>query len=92
LRGIVHIADHNVETNPQGRFLFVENDDRPGIVGMIGTALGSAAVNIANMALSRSLDRARAVTVIEVDTEPPAQLLENLRATAGIIRVLSFEL
>ncbi len=89
---IVHIAGHNVETNPQGRFLFVENDDRPGIVGMIGTALGSAAVNIANMALSRSLDRARAVTVIEVDTEPPVQLLENLRSTAGIIRVLSFEL
>jgi len=89
---IVHIAGHNVETSPQGRFLFVENDDRPGIVGMIGTALGSAAVNIANMALSRSLDRARAVTVIEVDTEPPVQLLENLRSTAGIIRVLSFEL
>ena len=89
---IVHIAGHNVETNPKGRFLFVENDDRPGIVGMIGTALGSAAVNIANMALSRSPDRTRAVTVIEVDTEPPVQLLETLRATAGIIRVLSFEL
>jgi len=89
---IVHIAGHNVETSPQGRFLFVENDDRPGIVGMIGTALGSAEVNIANMALSRSLDHARAVTVIEVDTEPPVQLLEHLRSAAGIIRVLSFEL
>ena len=59
---------------------------------MIGTALGNAAVNIANMALSRTTDRSRAVTVIEVDTEPPATLLENLRATPGIIRVLSFEL
>jgi D-3-phosphoglycerate dehydrogenase len=89
---IVHIAGHNVETNPRGRFLFVENDDRPGIVGMIGTALGNATVNIANMALSRTSDRNRAVTVIEVDTEPPFLLLENLRSTAGIIRVLSFEL
>ena len=89
---IVHIAGHNVETTPQGRFLFVENDDRPGIVGMIGTALGNAAVNIANMALSRTTNRTRAVTVIEVDTEPPAQLLDNLRATPGIIRVLSFEM
>jgi len=89
---IVHIAGHNVETTPRGRFLFVENDDRPGIVGMIGTALGGASVNIANMALSRTTDRTRAVTVIEVDTEPPARLLENLRATAGIIRVLSFEM
>ena len=89
---IVHIAGHYVETNPTGKFLFVENDDRPGIVGTIGTSLGSASVNIANMALSRTSDRKRAVTVIEVDTEPPAELLAQLRATPGIIRVLSFEL
>ncbi len=89
---IVHIAGHHVETNPTGKFLFVENDDRPGIVGTIGTSLGGASVNIANMALSRTGDRQRAVTVIEVDTNPPAELLEALRATPGIIRVLSFEL
>jgi D-3-phosphoglycerate dehydrogenase len=81
-----------VETSPSGRFLFVENDDRPGIVGRVGTALGEAQVNIANMALSRTSDHTRAVTVIEVDTEPPVKLLENLRSTPGIIRVLSFEL
>ena len=89
---IVHIAGHYVETNPRGRFLFVENDDRPGIVGTIGTALGNAAVNIANMALSRTQDRTRAVTVIEVDSPPPAALLEQLRTTPGILRVLSFDL
>lgn len=89
---IVHIAGHNVETSPSGRLLFVENDDRPGIVGQLGTMLGGSEVNIANMALSRTEDHSRAVTVIEVDTEPPAQLLEQLKATPGIIRVLSFEL
>ena len=89
---IVHIAGHYVETNPNGKFLFVENDDRPGIVGTLGTSLGDASVNIANMALSRTSDHKRAVTVIEVDTEPPAELLNKLRATPGIIRVLSFEL
>ncbi len=89
---IVHIAGHNVETNPTGRFLFVENDDRPGIVGTIGTSLGDASVNIANMALSRNREQKRAVTVIEVDTEPPASLLAKLRSTPGIVRVLSFEL
>ena len=89
---IVHIAGHNVESNPTGRFLFVENDDRPGIVGAIGTSLGEASVNIANMALSRNTGKQQAVTMIEVDTEPPVQLLEKLRATAGILRVHSFEL
>lgn len=89
---IVHIAGHNVETSPSGRFLFVENDDRPGVVGMIGTSLGSASVNIANMALSRNVGKSRAVTVIEVDTEPQAALLASLNSSPGIIRVLSFEL
>ncbi len=89
---IVHIAGHYVETNPTGKFLFVENDDRPGIVGVIGTSLGEASVNIANMALSRNRANQQAVTVIEVDTEPPVQLLEKLRSTPGILRVLSFDL
>ncbi len=89
---IVHIAGHYVETNPTGRFLFVENDDRPGIVGVIGTTLGTAEVNIANMALSRNKEKKTAVTVIEVDTEPTASLLKTLRETPGILKVLSFEL
>jgi D-3-phosphoglycerate dehydrogenase len=89
---IVEMDHLYVDCNIAGRFLFVENDDRPGIVGVVGTALGTAGVNIANMDLSRTSDRSRAVTVIEVDTEPPAALLETLRATPGIIRVLSFEL
>lgn len=89
---IVHISGHNVEVNTKGRFLFVENDDRPGIVGLLGTTLGGDGVNIANMALSRNTELKRAVTVIEVDTKPSADLLAGLSATPGIIRVLSFEL
>lgn len=89
---IVHIAGHYVETNPTGRFLFVENDDRPGIVGVIGSSLGEGKVNIANMALSRNKEEKTAVTVIEVDNEPSTALLKKLRETPGILRVLSFEL
>ena len=89
---IVYLAGHHVEVNTKGRFLIVENDDRPGIVGVIGTALGTAGVNIANMDLSRTADRSRAVTVIEVDSDPSATLLEQLRGTPGILRVLTLEL
>ncbi len=88
----VEIDHLYVDCNIIGRCLFVENDDRPGIVGVIGTALGTASVNIANMDLSRTSDRSRAVTLIEVDSEPPLSLLESLRTTPGILRVLSFQL
>ncbi len=89
---IVHLTGHNVEINSTGRFLFVENDDRPGIVGVIGSTLGENEVNIANMALSRNRANKTAVTVIEVDTEPTSVLLKTLRDTPGILRVISFEL
>ena len=59
---------------------------------VFGEVMPRAQANIANMALSRNKETKTAVTVIEVDTEPPAELLEKLRATPGIIRVLSFEL
>jgi D-3-phosphoglycerate dehydrogenase len=89
---IVEIDRLYVDCNIKGRFLFVENDDRPGIVGVVGTALGDAGVNIANMDLSRTADRTRALTVMEVDSEPPVTLLEKLRGTPGILRVLTLEL
>jgi hypothetical protein len=44
------------------------------------------------MALSRNKETKTAATVIEVDNEPAADLLATLRSTAGILRVLSFEL
>lgn len=89
---IVHIDGHSLETAPAGRFLFVENDDRPGIVGTVGTALGDAGVNIANMALSRNRELGRAVTLIEVDNEISTALRDKLQSTPGMLRVLCFEL
>ncbi len=89
---IVEIDRLYVDCNIRGRLLFVENDDRPGIVGVVGTALGEAGVNIANMDLARTADRTRALTVMEVDSEPPVALLEKLRNTPGILRVLALEL
>jgi len=56
-------------------------------------AVGSGASAVYPDVILSTQDRGRkAVTVIEVDTEPPTQLLEKLRSTPGILRVLCFEL
>lgn len=89
---IVEIDRQFVETSITGRFLIVTNDDRPGIVGAIGTALGEAKVNIANLSLARNKSEGVAISMIEVDSEPPVELLEKLRQTPGILRVISLEL
>ncbi|HEV3147488.1 MAG TPA: phosphoglycerate dehydrogenase, partial [Chthoniobacterales bacterium] len=51
---IVSVNSRPVEARPQGIVLVLENTDRPGIVGRIGTLLGDHGVNIATMSLSRN--------------------------------------
>src|SRR5207244_1105663 len=51
---IVSINRRPVEARPHGVVLVLENTDRPGMVGRIGTLLGNHGVNIATMSLSRN--------------------------------------
>ncbi len=83
---IVEIDKLYVDTNIKGHFLIVRNDDRPGIVGALGTKLGEAAINIANLSLARNKTEGNALTVIELDEPLSAQLMEELRAIPGVIQ------
>ena len=46
---IVNVDDHTTDLPPAAHMLVVRNDDRPGMIGYVGTALGNAGVNIADM-------------------------------------------
>ncbi len=74
-----------VDTNIAGHFLLIRNDDRPGIVGAVGTALGDAKVNIANLSLARNKSQGNALTVIEVDEPLPPELMGALRSIPGVL-------
>ena len=64
--------------------LFVLNDDRPGMIGTIGTLLGAAGVNVANMNVARNRDGGMALSAIQVDGDVPPATLAALRATPGL--------
>jgi D-3-phosphoglycerate dehydrogenase / 2-oxoglutarate reductase len=55
-------------------------DDVPGVIGRVGTLFGEAAVNIANMTVSRTRRGGKALMVLSVDSMPPPELVERLRA------------
>ena len=55
-------------------------DDIPGVIGRVGTLLGEAGVNIANMTVSRTRRGEKALMVLTVDSMLPAQLVERIRA------------
>jgi len=81
---IVEIDRLFIDIAIQGHLLLVRNDDRPGIVGVIGTTLGNAEANIANMSLARRQGAGDAMTVIELDAPLSPEVMEQLRETPGI--------
>ncbi|KAF0172217.1 MAG: D-3-phosphoglycerate dehydrogenase [Limisphaerales bacterium] len=76
---IVRLFSNPLEIPLHGTFLMFNNLDRPGIVGHVGTVLGKHGVNIANLSLSRDHAGGHALSVFHVDSEPPVELLEELR-------------
>jgi D-3-phosphoglycerate dehydrogenase len=81
---IVSVNSRPVEARPHGVILVLENTDRPGIVGRIGTLLGEHSVNIATMSLSRNQAGGTALTVLNLDNAPDDDLLREIRASGDI--------
>jgi|KBSMisStandDraft_5_1062788.scaffolds.fasta_scaffold34028_3 D-3-phosphoglycerate dehydrogenase len=81
---IVSINSRPVEARPSGVVLVLENTDRPGMVGRIGTLLGAHGINIATMSLSRNQAGGRALTVLNLDTAPGTELLAEIGTSEDI--------
>ena len=84
---IVMVDDHVTDVPPADNMLVVRNDDRPGVIGLVGTLLGNAGVNIADMDVGRALTPGTALMVIAPTAEVTADVLAQLRAAPGIIEV-----
>lgn len=82
---LVRFNGLSVEANTEGVLFFVENKDRPGIVGWIGTILGRYNVNIANMSLCRSEKGGTALTVLQLDSAPPEGALREIREQSDVV-------
>jgi D-3-phosphoglycerate dehydrogenase len=84
---IVRLYSTPVEIPTSGTLLLLNNKDRPGIVGYLGTLLGKHKVNIANMSLTRDTAGGLALTVLNLDSAPPPAVLEELQKDADISNV-----
>ncbi|OLC39726.1 MAG: phosphoglycerate dehydrogenase [Candidatus Rokubacteria bacterium 13_1_40CM_4_69_5] len=72
---IVRLRDLNIEFTPEGHILVLSYEDRPGMVGRIGTTLGNLGINIASMHVGRRSKRGRAIVVLILDEElTPSQV------------------
>ena len=88
---IVVVDDHVTEVPPARHMLVVRNDDRPGRIAVVSTALGDAGINIADMDVGRSPGGATALMVIATDQAVPEHVLERLNGAPGILDLRRIE-
>ena len=84
---IVRINDMPVEAVPAGVLFIMHNQDRPGVVGWIGTIMGKNGINIASMSLGRDKQGGKALTVLNLDSAPSEQVLAEIRKDKDILDV-----
>lgn len=86
---IVRINEFLLDAVPKGYMLFIFNEDRPGVVGALGTILGRNNVNIAEMTLGRikKHNKTMAMTIINTDQEVPPKVLGEIRKFPAILDV-----
>ena len=81
---IVTVDGHSVEIPPATSMLVVRNDDRPGMIGLVGSALGDADVSIASMAVGPDPETGTALMVLSTATPTPMSVIDRLRGQSGI--------
>jgi D-3-phosphoglycerate dehydrogenase len=84
---IVQVDDHTVDVPPSPNMLVVRNDDRPGVIGRVGTILGRADVNIDDMVVGRSPDGDAALMVIATSVPVSRDVLAEIEAAPGVTKV-----
>ena len=86
---LVLIDDHLSDVPPARFMLIVRNDDRPGVIGRVGTVLGDAGVNIDNMDVGKTPQAGSALMVIATATPTPVEVVSQLRQVPGIVEVIT---
>jgi len=72
---IIEIDGFNVEMTPQGPVLVIFNDDKPGVIGAVGTVCGKHKINICTMGVGQKLEEEKAVLAVSLDKEPDEKAL-----------------
>jgi len=83
---IVDVKGVPMEAGLGSHMLYVTNEDKPGLIGRLGTVLGDAGLNIATFQLGRTATGGDAIALVEVDQEVPADVLKAVAALPNVVQ------
>jgi len=75
---IFEIDGFNIEVTPQGTVLVIFNDDKPGVIGSVGTVCGDNRINICTMGVGQKAAEHKAMLAVSLDKEPEPKAIEEL--------------
>ena len=89
---LVRINKFRLEATPEGHMLFIYNNDRPGVIGAIGSAIGKHRINIARMTVGQERERGQNIILLTTDTPITPECLEDVRALEHVAEAIQLEL
>jgi D-3-phosphoglycerate dehydrogenase len=89
---LVRVYDFDLDMAPTEHMAFFLYEDRPGVIGTVGTLLGQAGVNIASMEVGRRQAGGLALMCVTVDSPIPPDVLAEIERSVGTERLRSLVL
>jgi len=88
---IVEVNGIKLEAGLGARMLYVNNDDKPGFIGALGTLLGKSKINIAYFHLGRNDSHNEAIALVEVDQPVPQEVLAEISGLPSVKQVKALQ-
>ena len=82
---IVSVDGYELEVVPRGHMIFLTNDDKPGVIGDIGTVLGKCNVNVAGMHLGREIEGGTALALLLIDNAVDEGIVDQVRKIKNVL-------
>jgi D-3-phosphoglycerate dehydrogenase len=89
---LVRIDDYHVEAVPEGCLIFTRHEDRPGVVGSLGSILSRENINISRMQVGVAEGRPEAIALIGVSAPISPSALEEVQAIPGVRQAIQIQL
>ena len=85
---IVRVDDYWIDIVPNGGYmLFTDHEDKPGMIGSVGTITGKHDLNIGFMEVGRLSPRGRATMILGLDDTVPQEALDEIKSLVNVFSV-----
>lgn len=81
---LVSWGRYRLDAQLEGSVLVIQNEDRPGVIGALGTLLGGASINVSRMQVGLAEDKKDAASLWALDAPLSDQLLERVRSVNDV--------